>query len=784
MPVQIACANNECDASYTIADHNLGRVGRCKKCGTEFSLVSGTRAGIPRAHSQTDFGSIPKPAEAVLPESFGRYRVVRLLGRGGMGTVYLAHDGQLDRDVALKVPHIVAFADRPEVRERFYREAQAAARFHHPNFCSIHDIGEVDGVPYLTMAFVEGETLAGSNQGNQGWPTRRAAEVTRELALALAELHREGIVHRDLKPANIMIDARGRMVLMDFGLARWFDEIDSSFTPTGAILGTPAYMPPEQAEGDIKAVGPRSDLYSLGVILYELLTGRRPFEGPITAVLGMIAFVDPDGPSTLRPGLDPRLEAICLKAMAKKPEDRYASMDEFAGALQAWLDEGPDSLPIEVRVEPWPIKKAGSGRPSMGIGIAAASFAALLFGIIYVATDKGRIKIEVNDPKAIVLVDGQQVRIEGLGEPITLEAGEHKLSVKRGDVEVEARTFVVRRGGNPALIVEIEPFRPKEVLPADPKPPAVVKVDSSLTTSIEASKAGSPSAEIPKPSYMPKSVYETPRPPKVDHGLITNSIGMKLSLIPSGEFLMGTPRGESQSYTHEKPRHRVRITRPFYLGIYEVTQSEYREQMGTNPSHFSVGGEGKDKVAGMDTARFPVENVSWLDAMAFCNELSKREGLRPCYGSAREVIAEGTGYRLPTEAEWEYACRAGTTTAFTFGDRISSTMANFNGTVNYNGSAMGPYLERTAPAGDYRPNAFGLFDMHGNVREWCSDWIGDKYYAKSPVDNPPGPTQAASRVIRGGGWDNIPSICRSAHRGWVGPGQRNNSLGFRVVRVQ
>jgi serine/threonine protein kinase len=339
MPVQMACPNPECDASYTVADENLGRIGRCKKCGTKFPLVPGTRVEAPEAYTPDDLDSIPKPADPVLPESFGRYKVVRLLGRGGMGSVYLTLDTQLKRQVALKVPHIHAFADRPDVRERFFREAQAAARFHHPNFCPIYDIGEVDGVPYLTMAFIEGKTLAASIEWGSGWPPRRAVEVTRELALALAKAHREGIVHRDLKPANIMVDASGGLVLMDFGLARWYDDLDSTFTPTGAILGTPAYMPPEQAEGNIKAIGPRSDLYSLGVILYELLTGRRPFEGPITKVLGMIAFVDPPPPSTHRPDLDPRLEAICLKAMAKKPDDRHASMDEFAAALKSWLDE-------------------------------------------------------------------------------------------------------------------------------------------------------------------------------------------------------------------------------------------------------------------------------------------------------------------------------------------------------------------------------------------------------------------------------------------------------------
>ncbi len=214
-----------------------------------------------------------------------------------MGSVYLALDTLLKRQVALKIPHVYTF-DRPNVRVRFFREAEAAAHFHHPNFCPIFDIGEADGIPFLTMAFIEGKTLAETIERNTGCPLRHAADVARKLAVALSELHQQGIVHRDLKPANIMVDARGNLILMDFGLARWYEGFNSAFTPTGAIIGTPAYMSPEQADGNSKAIGPRSDIYSLGVILYEMLTGRRPFEGPVAKVLGMIACAEP---ARLRP---------------------------------------------------------------------------------------------------------------------------------------------------------------------------------------------------------------------------------------------------------------------------------------------------------------------------------------------------------------------------------------------------------------------------------------------------------------------------------------------------
>ncbi len=189
------------------------------------------------------------------------------------------------------------------------------------------------------MAYIEGGTLAATIEGGRPWDQRRAADVIRQLALALAEAHRQGVVHRDLKPANVMIDHRGGLILMDFGLARRFEADDPTLTAAGAVIGTPGYMSPEQADGIPEAVGPRSDIYSLGVILYELISGRRPFEGSVIRVLAMVLTADPPDPSSHHPAISPKLEKICLKAMAKEIPDRYASMDEFAGALQAWLDE-------------------------------------------------------------------------------------------------------------------------------------------------------------------------------------------------------------------------------------------------------------------------------------------------------------------------------------------------------------------------------------------------------------------------------------------------------------
>jgi len=301
----------------------------------ELPLVSAER---DTSQTGPSADTVPPARKALhdLPEQFGRYHIVKKIGAGGMGSVYLAHDTQLDRHVALKVPHFSAQEGQQAV-ERFLREARAAATIQHANLCPVYDAGQIDGVHYLTMAYIEGHLLSEYIRPAKPAAERKAALVVRTAALALHEAHARGIVHRDLKPTNIMINPRGEPVIMDFGLARREQSTDVVLTQDGAVMGTPAYMSPEQARGQSEAVGPSSDIYSLGVILYELLTSRRPFTGELLRVLSQISTVEPARPAQLRPGLDPQLEEICLKAMAKRLEDRYSTMGDFAAALNESL---------------------------------------------------------------------------------------------------------------------------------------------------------------------------------------------------------------------------------------------------------------------------------------------------------------------------------------------------------------------------------------------------------------------------------------------------------------
>jgi uncharacterized protein (TIGR02996 family) len=253
---------------------------------------------------------------------------------------------------------------------------------------------------------------------------------------------------------------------------------------------------------------------------------------------------------------------------------------------------------------------------------------------------------------------------------------------------------------------------------------------------------------------------------------VINSIGMRLALIPPGSFRMGSPQDEEERQGDETP-HEVILTRPFYLGVFTVTQGQYDLMMAVNPSHFSRDGSHSRDVAGLsdeELADLPVEGVSWEDAQAFLTRLSER--------AARE--GERLRYRLPSEAEWEYACRAGTTTPFHFGRSLSSLQANFRGGDPYGGGAVGPDLDRTCKVGSYRPNAFGLYDMHGNVYEYVQD-AADDYPAGPATD--PAAAGGELRISRGGSWAGGGEDCRSASRGGdaYDVDDTFSDVGFRVA---
>lgn len=319
------------------------------------------------------------PREGGPAGRFGRYRIVKMLGQGGMGTVYHAHDTQLDRPVALKVMRFGG-GDAEEV-QRFYREARIAASFTHPNLCPVYDFSRTDGHYYLTMPLLAGEPLSAllRREGPLSGPA--AARLVASIARAVHEAHRAGVVHRDLKPANVMMTGGRQPVVLDFGLARRVNSVNPRMTRAGAILGTPAYMAPEQIAGDADAGGPAQDVYSLGVLLYETLTGRLPFEGTVEEMLMRAVAGTPTPPSRHRAGLDPGLERLCLKAMAKDPKGRFPSMEAFAESLERWL-EADERATKQGGAAPAPREKA---RPKPRRGRRLLWPAGLLLGAAAVA---------------------------------------------------------------------------------------------------------------------------------------------------------------------------------------------------------------------------------------------------------------------------------------------------------------------------------------------------------------------------------------------------------------
>lgn len=691
-----------------------------------------------------------------LPQQFGRYRVLKPLGSGAMGTVYLAEDTQLQRNVALKTPSFDE-DDSGELLERFYREARAAAVLRHSNICPVFDVDQIDGRHFISMAYIEGRPLSAYIQPDNPPPERQILLIIRKLALALREAHDQGIVHRDLKPGNIMIDPRGEPIIMDFGLARRVttDE-DHRITQSGVLVGSPAYMSPEQVEGQPDRVGPASDQYSLGVILYEMLTGQLPFRGSITGVIGQILTKTPTPPGELREDLDSRIEALCQKMMAKRADDRFPSVKNVADEVARILKTPRPSTPTSLAATGGSAN-APASTPSVTDSNVASLYEAarkcmrkrdyeqVVQMLETIPEDRRNDEVMRLLAKARQLSDEVQFLLAEIDEALhandtetarkksdellKLKPGHHRAQEVRQQCARGGRPFVRRkrrtRDGRRVAVGSWIPWAVAVVAVVafgisswlvydylhsngtvpDPVQPAVVEPQRAVAP-FDANAAARHQQQWA--DYLEVPLNDT------------NSIGMEFQLIPPGEFASQASDGDA-----------TRIDRPFYLGVHEVTQEQYQQVIGVNPS---------DRKAPQN----PVHNVTWDQAEAFCQRLSE--------------LPESSGYvfRLPTEAEWEHACRAGSTAAYSFGDDASrlGEYAWFSDNAN---STMHPVGRKTA-------NAWGLHDMHANVWEWCRDEFD------------------SNRPIRGGCWYSGAELCSSGARRLIPTSDQSVLVGFRVVR--
>ncbi len=604
--------------------------------------------------------------EFEFPRVIDRYQLVRKLGSGAMGTVYLAENLQLHRQVALKLPHL---ARHPEsnAKRRFAREAQTLARLEHPNVCRVDDAGEDGGVPFLVMEYIDGQSLT-QCVGKDGYrEPHQIACLVRDVAEALAYVHENRIVHRDIKPGNILIRPDGRPCITDFGLAHLLHVTsESRLTSYGTTLGTPEYMAPEQLDATNRDIGPACDVYALGVVLFELLTERLPFSGPVAEMTVQIISVPPPKPSEFRADVPHELESLCLRMLAKQPSARPASMTEVVRELD-------DIVGSETTTDHVPPSHAEN---------RTARF-----------THRKRTVV------TLCLLGGV---FGGLGW-----WGSH----------------------------QTDSAKPLNLLKLPRIPSPKVRANGQIN--------------VPEPQE--KSMLPILR---------TNSLGMEFVRIPPGKFRMGRIQPHSPGPSNENPVD-VQISYEFFAGTTEVTQSQYAAVCMTEPWRGYV-----KMIMDPDAA---AAYVSWHDCCQFCELLTVRE---------RELglIPDDLVYRLPTEAEWEYFCRAGTDTLFSFGN--DETKLREYAWWNENTDVIDErYAHRVA---QLKPNPWGLYDVHGNVYEWCAD----RYASQLPGGRDPFVTVSGTlnRPNRGGSWGWRDAwACRSSNRRVSPPETRENNLGMRVV---
>lgn len=747
----------------------------------------------PKESTPEIFLQLATTSRSELPQTFGRYQVQRKLGSGAMGDVYLARDTLLDRDVAIKTPTFENDEDG-ELLKRFYREARAASKIKHQNLCSVYDVGEIDGRHYISMEFVSGRNLSAFINTVKTLTEMQAITIVRKIALAMQEAHSHGVIHRDLKPDNIMMNERGEPVVMDFGLVHQMDATNSAkITRQGTLVGSPAYMSKEQIEGDPGKLTAATDQYSLGVLLFQLLTSHRPFEGGLHTVLAAILTKEPPLPSQYRRDLNLRLQAICLKMMAKQPEDRYPSMKAVADALAAIEKEMTQAAGIPFNTafpDSDPDHPMDDDDLTATLAIASSSMASA-------STFKAN---GMPPTEAFPVWRLSRQRLFHYGLPIVLILGAIVVAIRFREPIAPIRRFSSQSAAFPtngqeklenlASAGRLDPVSQTEKNPSSPRPspergwdgwqadapaPAIVPFDDSQARSHQ--EAWAKHLGVPV-------VYR-------------NSIGMEFALIPPGEFSMGKSHeqieeslksGSIDPYfapfvRSNAPQHNVVLTKPIYFGVHEVTQEQYAKVVGSNPSAFCATGFRSNDVAGIDTDELPVESINWRRAAEFCEKLSHAEGLRSFYDASRLVtdwsIGHGAnGYRLPTEAERQFASRAGTNTRYCSGDTPQDLQR-----VAWFESNSG---NRPHPVGRLAPNAFGLYDLHGNVNEWCHDAWDPVYFSRflnNDAIDPAGPTTGREHgITQGGDFHFTEFNCRNATmRFKVDSHYSDERHGFRVV---
>ena len=845
---------------------------RCLKCGEQ--VAPGVRfcpdcgepvssaGGHSLADAKTSLGETLPEIDGLVGQTVANYRIEEKIGQGGMGIVYRAIHPSVNKTVAIKfLPP--AFSRSEKFAARFTREAAAMAdltSLNHPGIVRFENMGEHRGLYYLIMEYVPGRTVAeileadraAGGSGRMEW--REALRVTRSVLEAMQAAHSAGVLHRDLKPGNILVAGDGTVKVADFGLVKMMgigedvsvDEARSrmsisavsdarqegiALTIEGSPIGTFDYMSPEQyrGEGDLDA---RSDIYSLGMTLYKMLTGR-------------IARARAKPPSKLCPGVPEWLDDVCFSCLEEDREDRFSSAGELLKVLDDIEQDAGRAAAEKKRSE------EQAGREEQAAREAATATEEKMR-----EEDRLRIEAERNAIEAARLKEAQRRReaderrrraVEERSREraekeskkgggafkwfaallvVLLAAGgvyhmvqqekQKRLAAERATVRAEQdaqeKTDQAAEAERQRIEAERKAAAEKKQREEEERRAAVAerqRVEAERKAAAERKRREEEAAKA-------RRLTADPRPGQSKTVDLGGGVKLALVWVPFGEFIMGSPSSEDGREIYEK-QHRVTITNGFWMGKYEVTQAQYRafadasgykteSERDGYALYFDGSSYQKDEGISWRNAYVgddrPVICISWKDADEFCRWLSKKT-YETC--------------RLPTETEWEYACRAGTTTALYTGPLTIKGERNgpeLNAIAWYGGnSGVGyPYSagsdssgwsekqfnhSKAGPrkVGQKKPNAWGLYDMIGNALEWCQDWFGN--YPGGSVSDPSGPSKSGAmfitykmfgvdkkekgRVLRGGSWYNYARLCRSALRFWGTPDNRNNNNGFRVV---
>ncbi|WP_313703511.1 SUMF1/EgtB/PvdO family nonheme iron enzyme [Massilia sp.] len=737
------------DAAYALPAGGLPSDARAPG-GTELGLMQGQHVG---------------PANR-------RYRLERLIAHGGMGQVWQATDlathAELGHSaqVALKIlsPELTESASHAKL---LVQEATRARRLAHEHIVRVYDWAQDPATSsyFVIMEHLEGEDLDAMLAREGTLPPARALALLAPVGAALDYAwDRHRLVHRDIKPANVFLTRRGDVKLLDFGIAARARKGAAALLEAPGASGTPGYRAPEAlASGLVPAR--TLDVYAVAAMIHRMVAGGLPPLDPGAAARP--AALDEAWWQVLLCALDPD--------PAQRPQSVSALLARLAGALEgeavvtAAADEAPaqDDAAQAAGVAPAPsAPRAAAAQETIAVDAASAvadrapepvqparpprepDDHARAEAAAAVAAQAERQRRERQRRERREAEEARRLRREALREQLRARQAEEVAKARQAQEEAQRKVLQARAAA--AYLAEQERARTKAA-------PVAAAADAA---------APPPAA---KPAIEPVLMR--------DRFLDGAAEGPELVVLRAGRFQMGSPEHERRIamaagaqknwLARETPQHWVGIARPFALGRYPVTVGEWRrfvEATGWQPD-----GEVDWAAPGFpQTDAHPVVGVSWFDAQRFLAWLSEATGQR---------------YRLPSEAEWEYACRAGTRTAFSFGDGIGTDLANYDGNFTWNGGARGEYRRGTTPVTHFRPNPWGLHDMHGNVWEWVQDVMHDSYEG-APLDGSAWEEggERARRILRGGSWLYNPRYLRSALRNGFSAVMSNDIVGFRVAR--